>query len=155
MYTILANNMTQVLNFIDTKRTFRLFKKRFCLGEEIENLIHMGEMGLPSFTIDENIIKENQEKMMEERTKNIIHETLESGGGITQEKWNYQELIVTLMSSKCSLGNVFLFHTYLVVAITNNKFSKVPSTTQFIQQIINDRNGKFVFDGEFVQGEKV
>jgi hypothetical protein len=29
------------------------------LGEETENLIHMGEMGLPIFYIDENIIKEN------------------------------------------------------------------------------------------------
>jgi hypothetical protein len=35
------------------------------------------------------------------------------------------------------------------------KFSKVLSTAQFIQQIINDRNGKFVFDGEFVEGMKV
>ena len=28
-------------------------------------------------------------------------------------------------------------------------------TTQFIQEIINDRNGKFFFDGEIVEGEKV
>jgi len=58
MYTILANNMTQVFNFIDSKSTFRLFKKKFVLGEDIENLIHMGEIGLPSFSIDEKIIKE-------------------------------------------------------------------------------------------------
>jgi hypothetical protein len=45
----------------------------------MEKLIHMGEMGCPSFTIDENIIKENYDKMME----TMIHETLESGGIIT------------------------------------------------------------------------
>jgi hypothetical protein len=28
------------------------------LGEEMKNLIYMGEMGWPHFTIDENIIKE-------------------------------------------------------------------------------------------------
>jgi hypothetical protein len=65
--------------------------------------------------------------------EDMIHETLESGGSITQAKGHDQELIVTLMSSKCSLGNVFLFHTYLVVARTKIKFSKVLSTTQFIQ----------------------
>ena len=27
--------------------------------------------------------------------------------------------------------------------------------TQFIQEVINDRNGKFVFDGEFVEEEEV
>jgi hypothetical protein len=93
--------------------------------------------------------------MTEERMKDMIHETLESGGSITQAKGHDQELIVTLMSSKCSLGNVFLFHMYLVVARMEIKFSKVLSTTQFIQQVINDRNGKFVFDGEFVEGVKV
>jgi hypothetical protein len=50
--------------------------------------------------------------------KDMIHETLKSGGSITKTKGNYQELIVALMSVKCCLGNVFLFHTYLVVART-------------------------------------
>ena len=62
---------------------------------------------------------------------------------------------VDLMISKGSLGNVFLFHTYLVVARTKIKFSKELGTTQFIQEVINDRNGKFVFNGEFVEGTKV
>jgi hypothetical protein len=44
----------------------------------------MGKMGLPSFSIDENIIKENQDKMMEERMEDMIHETLKSGGSITK-----------------------------------------------------------------------
>ena len=35
------------------------------------------------------------------------------------------------------------------------KFSKELGTTQFIQEVINDRNGKFVFYGEFVEGAKV
>jgi hypothetical protein len=63
----------------------------------------------------------------------MIHETLESGGGITQAKGHDQELIVALMSSKGHLGNVNLFHTYLVVTRMKIKFSKVLSTTQFIQ----------------------
>jgi hypothetical protein len=46
----------------------------------------------------------------------MIHEALESGGVITQAKGHDQKLIVALMSSKGSLGNVCLFHTYMVVA---------------------------------------
>jgi hypothetical protein len=42
----------------------------------------------------------------------MIDENLKSGGGITQA----QELIMTLMSSKGGLGDVFLFHMYLVVS---------------------------------------
>jgi hypothetical protein len=62
----------------------------------------------------------------------MIHEALESGRSITQAKGHDQKLIVALMSLKCSLRNVFLVHTYLVVAITKIKFSKELETTQFI-----------------------
>jgi hypothetical protein len=58
----------------------------------------------------------------------MIHETLESGGRIAHAKGHYQELILTLMSSKCIFGNVFLFHTDPVVAKTKIKFGEVLRT---------------------------
>jgi hypothetical protein len=54
--------------------------------------------------------------MTEKRMEDMIHEALEGGGGITQDKGHDQKLIVALMSSKGNFGNVCLFHTYLVVA---------------------------------------
>jgi hypothetical protein len=93
--------------------------------------------------------------MTEKRMEDMIHEALESGGSITQAKGHDQKLIVALMSSKGSLRNVFLFHTDLVVARMKIKFSKELGTTQFIQEVINERNGKFVFNREFVEGVKV
>jgi hypothetical protein len=69
----------------------------------------MGNMGLPSFTINENIIKEDQYKMTEEGVEDMIHEALESGGCITQAEGNDQELIMAFMSMKGSLGNVTSF----------------------------------------------
>ena len=54
--------------------------------------------------------------MTEKMTKDMIHEDLESGGNITQDKGHEQKLILALMSSKGSLRNVCLFHTDLVVA---------------------------------------
>ena len=62
--------------------------------------------------------------MMEKRTKDMIHEALESGGIITQAKGNDHKLIVDLMSSKRKLMNVFPFHRDLVVSRTKIKFSK-------------------------------
>jgi len=87
--------------------------------------------------------------------RDMIHQALEGGGGITQAKGHDQKLIVDLMSSKGSLGNVFLFHMYLVIAQTKIKFSKELGATQFIQEAINDKNGKFIFNGRFVEGTKV
>jgi hypothetical protein len=62
--------------------------------------------------------------VIEERMKDMIHETLKSRGGITENKGHDQELIVALMSVKCHLGDVFLFHTYLVIARMEVKFGK-------------------------------
>jgi hypothetical protein len=90
--------------------------------------------------------------MMEKRTKDMIHEALKSGGSITQAKGHDQKFIVAIMSSQGSLRNFFLLHTYLVVARTKIKFCKELGTTQFIQEVINDKNGKFVFNGEFFKG---
>jgi hypothetical protein len=87
--------------------------------------------------------------------EDMIHEALEGGGGITQAKGHDQKLIVTLVSSKGSLGYVNFLHTYLVVARTQIKFSEVLSTNQLIQEIINDRNGELVLDGELIEGMKV
>jgi hypothetical protein len=67
----------------------------------------------------------------------MIHENLKSGGRFTYAKGHDQELIVTIMSLKCSIGNVFFLHMYLLVAIIDIKFGKVLSTTKFIQKVIN------------------
>ena len=87
--------------------------------------------------------------------EDLIHEALEGGGGITLAKGHDQKIIVSLMSSKGSFRNVCLFHTDLVVAKMEIKFSKELGATQFIQEVINDRNGKFVFNGKFVEGMEV
>jgi hypothetical protein len=75
--------------------------------------------------------------------------------GALHKQGHDQKLIVALMIYKGSLGNVYLFHMYLVVAPMKIKFSEELGTTQFIQEVINDRNGEFLFDGKFVEGMKV
>jgi hypothetical protein len=92
---------------------------------------------------------------MEKRMEDTIHEDLEGGGGITQAKGHDQKLIVTLVSSKGSLGYVNFLHMYLVVSRTQIKFSELLRTTQLIQEIINDSNGELVLDGKLIEGMKV
>ena len=82
-------------------------------------------MGYLGFTIDEDIIKENKDKMTEKRMEDMIHEALKSGGSITQSEGHDQELIVALMSSKVVLGML----TYMVVARMKIEFSKELGTT--------------------------
>jgi hypothetical protein len=62
----------------------------------------------------------------------MIHETLKIGGSIKETKGHDQELVVALMSVKFCLGDVFLFHTYLVVVRTEVEFGEVLSPIEFI-----------------------
>jgi len=87
--------------------------------------------------------------------EDMIHDILKSGGGVTQSKGHDQELIVSLMGSEGSLGDFFLFHTYMVVSRMEIKFRKVLRTTLFIQKVFNDRDEKFGFDCKFVEGPKI
>jgi hypothetical protein len=51
--------------------------------------------------------------MTEKGTKDMIHEALEGGGGITQAKGHDQKLVVALMSAKGRLGNLSLMVSLL------------------------------------------
>jgi hypothetical protein len=93
--------------------------------------------------------------MAEKRTEDMINEALESGGSTTQAKGHDQKLIVALMSSKGSLRNVCFSHTDLVVVRMKIKFSKELGATQFIQEVINDKHEKLLFNGEFFEGAEV
>jgi hypothetical protein len=93
--------------------------------------------------------------MTKKRVEDMVHEALKGGGGVTQPKGHDQKLIVALMSAKGHLMNVGLFHTDLVIARAKIKFGEELGTTQFIQEVINDRNGEFVFDGEFIESTEV
>jgi hypothetical protein len=63
-------------------------------------------------------ISSKKNKTKKKRMEDMIHKTLESVRSITQSKGHYQEFIMTLMSEKCGLGNVFFFHMDMVVAKT-------------------------------------
>jgi hypothetical protein len=93
--------------------------------------------------------------MTKKRAEDMVHEALKGGEVVTQPKGHDQKLIVALLSVKGRLRNVGLFHMDLVIALVKIKFGEELGTTQFIQEVINDRNGKFVFDGEFLESTEV
>jgi hypothetical protein len=86
------------------------------MRKELQDLVYMGNMGLPSFVIDEDVIKKYREKMTFKGFKYMIHETLEGGGCTTKAKRNNQELIMAFISEKEKFGNSNLFHMDLVIA---------------------------------------
>ena len=94
------------------------------LAEQLQEQIYMLKMYGLGATVDEDVIKENNDKFSEIWFEKVVHKALKSGWGITKTEWHDQELIMAFMSSESSLWNVYSFHANLVVACAKVKLSK-------------------------------
>ena len=75
----------------------------------------MLEMLNPGFTIDEDIIKEDQNEVPQVRPKYFIHQFLERGRGICEAKWHDQKFIVAIMCAESCFRDVILMNLNLVI----------------------------------------
>jgi hypothetical protein len=73
-------------------------------------------MILPCSIVNEDFVEENKDKASEERLENIIHESLESGGGVGEAKGHHKELIMSLVSPKGHFSNILRAYPNLVIA---------------------------------------
>jgi hypothetical protein len=67
--------------------------------EKVKDFFHMEKVDIPSMDINDNVIKENQDKLPKVRFQYFIHETLEGGWGIAKYKRHDQEFIMSFMIS--------------------------------------------------------
>ena len=58
-----GNNIPEILYFLLPKNTFRLFGTKMMITKKLQYKIKMLEMLSPGFTIDEDIIKEDQNEV--------------------------------------------------------------------------------------------
>ena len=80
--------MLEILYFLLPKNTFRLFGTKMMITKRLQYKIQMLEMLSLGFTIDEDIIKEDQNDVSQVGPKYFIHQCLERGRRICEEKWH-------------------------------------------------------------------
>lgn len=88
---------------------------------------------IPTGTVNQDAIKENQHKFPHVIFEYTVHKWLESGRSISKPKWHDFELIMAFMSPKGSLIDIRLFNPILVVARPKVQFRKLFCTMQFIK----------------------
>ena len=115
----------------------------------------MSDMGVPSFIVDQDVIKKNEDKMTYKGLKDVVHETLEIGRCIAKAKGHHQEIVVVFMSEKRNFGNVCCLHANLVVVRMDIKFGEELRTFELIQEVINDGKEKIIIDCDFFESSKV
>ena len=97
-------------------------------------------------TINQNVIKKNDDKALQIRSENLVHGCLKLWGSVQQAKRHDDKLIVAVISVKCFCE----YHTHPSWFGDNllvNPTSKTVLLPQFIQQFVDGRNGKTVTYG--------
>jgi hypothetical protein len=79
--------MTQVCDFGLCEGAFLEVGIELMLAQKAQNLLQVVTMVLGGFTIDEDIIQVNQDKLVEVWAEDCIHSSLESGRCICETEW--------------------------------------------------------------------
>ncbi|KAJ0555862.1 hypothetical protein HanIR_Chr07g0307031 [Helianthus annuus] len=61
--------------------------------------------------IDQNIVDEYNHELVEVRLTNFVHQIHKNSWRVCQPIWHNQELIMSIPSSKSSLGNTFFLYS--------------------------------------------
>lgn len=86
-------------------------------------------MIIEGHAINQDIIKEYNDKATEKWLKNHIHCRLERRQSITQTKGHNLEFLVPMVRVKCRFSNVQRMHLNLVVAMQQIQFQKPVGST--------------------------
>ena len=110
------------------------------ITEKLQYKIQMLEMLNPCFTIDEDIIKEDQNEVPQVGMEYFIHQCLECGRRISESKGNYQTLIVAIMYVEIHFMDIILMNLNLVIPRTKIQLGEKIST----MKLINNMNWKLI-----------
>ena len=106
---------------------------------------------IPCFTIDEDIIKQDQNEVPQVGMEYFIHQFLECGRKILESKWHGQKLIVAIMCVESCFRDIILMNPNLVIPRTKIQHGEKMST----MKLINNRNWKFILDCDVIKCSKV
>ena len=136
------------------KNTFRLFVTEMMITKMLQYKIQMLEMLSPGFTIDEDIIKEDQNEVSQVGMEYFIHQGLECGRRIYESKWYDQKFIVTIMCAEIFFRDIILVNPNLVIPRMKIQLGEKMSTMELIQNLINNSNRKIILDCDVIKCSK-
>ena len=102
------------------------------------------------FTIDEDIIKEDQNEVSQVGPEYFIHQCLECGRGICEAKWHDQKFIIAIMCAEIYFRDIIRMDPNSVIPKMKIQLGEKMSTMELIQKLINNRNWKLIFDCDVI-----
>ena len=108
------------------------------LREKLHDKIQMMEMLSPGFTIDEDIIKEDQNEFSKVGPKYFIHQCLKCGRSISEAKGHDQKFIVTIIFVECYFMDILLMNLNVMIPKMKIQLGEKISSMKLIKDLINN-----------------
>ena len=108
-------------------------------------------MLIPSFAINQCVIKKNEDVPSQECSENIIHQGLECRRSIGESKWHDQKFIVFIMGAKGGLMDVVGLHSDLIISVLQIQLSEECRTMEFVKQLIDGWDWVSVLDSDGIE----
>jgi len=86
------------------------------LPQNLQGLLNLHHLFIPSSTINENIIEKNQDEFLNARSKYIVRNGLKRIGCIAKAKTHYEIVVMAIMSMKSSLRDIGIIYSYLMIS---------------------------------------
>lgn len=111
----------------------------------------MSQMVAEGVIVNQDIVKEDDNKTEKIRSGQSIHRGLKRGRSVTKTKWHHFKLIMAMVGAKRSFAYViFMQNPNLVVSLEKVQLREPARAPQFIKDFINGGDKEAVFDGEGV-----
>jgi hypothetical protein len=121
------------------------------LAEDLEDLVDVLLMiGFVS-TVDQDVVDVHNDTDVQEGFQDILNQGLESGWGIGESKGHDLELVMAIVGMECSLLDVILVDSNLVVSPSKVNLGEDGCSLKSVNQIINEGDGESVLLGDFVE----
>jgi hypothetical protein len=102
-------------------------------------------------TIHQDVIDEDDHKLLQVRTKEAVHLGHERSRGISKAKGHYQPFIMACVSSEGCLRDICGVYGNLPIARATVYLREDTGSGEHIEKHLGERQGVFVLNGDLVQ----
>jgi len=125
------------------------------VAQSAEDRAHVLQMFRLGAAENKNVIEEDKYAPTQERTKDLVHESLERGRGVCEAERHHQKLEMVVVCAERRLGHIVGMHTDLMISAVEVELGEEDGVLQFVQELFHDRDGELVPDGVAVESPVV
>jgi hypothetical protein len=143
--------MSKKRNFLQPKSTLAELSIELMVPKSLQNNAEMPRMLFFTFGIDQDVVNEDNDKLMQLRHEYEVHQAHEMCGSIGESKRHNQVLVQSIPGREGSLRDIFRTDLDLIITQTEIDLGKDPCTGKLIKENVDAGQCILVLDRDGIQ----